>query len=85
MFGVAAQDVVDDDVLLEERNVDELAAHAAGLGSLWFTFYDKNEIQKILGAEGGREVIALVCLGQANGEPAPVPRKSFKDKTTYIS
>lgn len=63
----------------------QLAAHAAGLGSLWFTFYDKNEIQKILGAKGGREVIALVCLGQANGEPAPVPRKSFKDKTTYIS
>jgi 5,6-dimethylbenzimidazole synthase len=62
-----------------------LAAHALGLGSLWFNFYDKKNIIKILGIEEGKTLISLVCLGKCAQEPAAIPRKAVKDKTTYIS
>jgi len=62
----------------------QLAAHAEGLGSLWFTFYDRAAMKKILGVKENKEVIALVCLGKAAGDPARAPRKSAADKTTYL-
>ena len=62
----------------------QLAAHAEGLGSLWFTFYDREEMKKILEVKAPKEPIALVCLGKAAGEPARVPRKNAEDKTTYL-
>jgi len=62
----------------------QLAAHAEGLGSLWFTFYHREEMKKILDIKASREIIALVCLGKSTGEPTRTPRKSAADKTTYI-
>ncbi len=61
-----------------------LAAHALGLGSLWFTFYDKQVMKDLLDIAPGNESIALVCLGKPAGEPAEAPRKDVKGKTTYI-
>jgi 5,6-dimethylbenzimidazole synthase len=62
-----------------------LAAHALGLGSLWFNFYDKKNIIKILGIEEDKTLISLVCLGKRSQEPAAISRKAVKEKTTYIS
>ncbi|OGP92581.1 MAG: hypothetical protein A2Z19_01690, partial [Deltaproteobacteria bacterium RBG_16_54_18] len=61
-----------------------LAAHALGLGSLWFNFYDKKNIIKILGIEEDKTLISLVCLGKRSQEPAAISRKAVKEKTTYI-
>ncbi len=61
-----------------------LAAHALGLGSLWFTFFDKKALREILGVGPEKTPLALVCLGRAAGEPTPMPRKDIKEKTTYI-
>ncbi len=61
-----------------------LAAHALGLGSLWFTFFDKQNIRDILGIDTGKTPIALVCLGKADGEPQKMPRKDFREKTKYM-
>lgn len=61
-----------------------LAAHALGLGSLWFTFFHKKDIKEILEIEEGKTLIALVCLGKPAGESTLMPRKDIKDKTTYI-
>ena len=61
-----------------------LAAHALGLATLWFTFFDKKVLREILGVAQEKMPIALVCLGRAGEEPASAPRKDVKDKTVYI-
>ena len=61
-----------------------LAAHASGLGGIWFTFFDKEPMRKILGIEAKKTPIALICLGKADGDPTAIPRKNVKEKTSYI-
>ena len=61
-----------------------LAAHALGLGSLWFTFFDKHEIRKILDIPDDKTPVALVCVGKIAKDPAGMPRKDVKEKTEYI-
>lgn len=62
----------------------QLAAHALGLASLWFTLFDKKAMRAILGIAAEKTPLALVCLGKAAGEPALVPRKDVLERTTYI-
>jgi 5,6-dimethylbenzimidazole synthase len=61
-----------------------LAAHALGLSSLWFTFFDKKAVREILDIDPAKTPLALICLGKADGEPPKTPRKDVKEKTTYI-
>ena len=61
-----------------------LAAHAMGLGSLWFTFFDKKPIREILGIGPEKTPLALVCIGKPDREPPPVTRKDVKGKITYL-
>jgi nitroreductase len=61
-----------------------LAAHALGYGSLWFTFFDKKEMRKILDIPDDKTPISLVCIGKIKEEPAAVPRKDAMKKTKYI-
>ena len=61
-----------------------LAAHALGLGSLWFTVFEGGSLRKTLGLDPGKDPIALVCIGKAAGGPAPAKRKDFKEKTIYM-
>jgi len=84
------------DMFLEEGNLGyqhacaaaiqnmHLAAHALGLGSLWFTFFDKKNLRDILGIDPEKTPVALVCFGKAGSEPQETPRKDVKEKTTYI-
>jgi long-chain acyl-CoA synthetase len=61
-----------------------LAAHAMGLGSLWFTFFDKGPMRDILGIEPDKIPLALICLGKAAGEPDQTPRKGLEKKVTFM-
>ncbi|MFH1350733.1 MAG: nitroreductase family protein [Pseudomonadota bacterium] len=61
-----------------------LAAHALGLGSLWFTFFDKKPMREILGIDEKKTPLAVVCLGKAGGDPVKMPRKDVKEKVTFI-
>jgi len=61
-----------------------LAAHALGIGSLWFTFFDRKAMREILGIDTNKTPLALVCLGKPGGEPLQTRRKDVKEKTTYI-
>jgi 5,6-dimethylbenzimidazole synthase len=61
-----------------------LTAHALGLGSVWFTLFDRNKLQGLLGLGSDKVPLALVCLGKIAADPAPTPRKGFADKTTYL-
>jgi 5,6-dimethylbenzimidazole synthase len=61
-----------------------LTAHALGISSLWFTFFDKKEIRGILDIDIKKTPLALVCLGKASGEPTQTPRKDAAEKSRYI-
>ena len=61
-----------------------LAAHALGLGGIWFTFFDKEPMREILGIDAKKTPIALICLGRPDGSPTAMPRKDVKEKTSYI-
>lgn len=61
-----------------------LAAHAMGLSSLWFTFYDKSNLREILDIDAEKTPISLVCIGRSAGDPQKAPRKDVKEKTIYI-
>lgn len=61
-----------------------LAAYALGLGSLWFTFFDKQPMRDILHIDAEKKPLALVCLGMPAGEPPKMGRKELEKKTIYI-
>jgi nitroreductase len=61
-----------------------LAAHAEGLGGLWFTFYDKKKLRGILDIDPEKTPVALVCLGRPGAEPVDMPRKAVEKKVSYL-
>jgi 5,6-dimethylbenzimidazole synthase len=61
-----------------------LAAHALGLGSLWFTLFDAEAMYNILEIKSGKVVLALVCLGKPGGEPLKVNRKDALEGARFI-
>ena len=61
-----------------------LAAHGLGLGSVWFTFFDKGEIRRILKIGEDTTPLALVCLGRPASTPPAMPRKDFRERTTVM-
>jgi nitroreductase len=61
-----------------------LAAHALGLGSLWFTLFDKNMMRDILDLGPVLTPIGLVCVGKPAQAPLESPRKAAGEKTVYI-
>ncbi|MBN1103616.1 MAG: nitroreductase family protein [Deltaproteobacteria bacterium] len=61
-----------------------LAAHALGLGTLWFTFFDRGAMREILGVPAEKTPLALICLGKPGGDPQPMPRKDPKEKSSYL-
>ena len=62
-----------------------LAAQTLGLGTLWFTLFDRKALGEILGIDPEKSPVSIVCLGKAADPVQPVPRKSFRDKLTIIS
>lgn len=61
-----------------------LTAHASGLGSIWFTFFEKGAMGQVLGIDEKKTVIALVCLGRPDGQPTEMPRKDVRQKTSHM-
>lgn len=60
-----------------------LTAHSLGLGSLWFTLFEKDALVEILSIEPERDPVALICVGKPAGEPFKTSRKTVQEKTTY--
>lgn len=62
-----------------------LAAHDLGLGSLWFTLFDRSNLRGILGVDAEQTPVGLVCLGHPEKEPRPIPRKAASEKTRIMA
>jgi nitroreductase len=61
-----------------------LAAHSFGLGSLWFTLFDRKAVREILGVSEEKDPLALICLGKPDADPLQVPRKSVEKKVSFM-
>lgn len=61
-----------------------LASHALGLGSAWFTLFDKDQVKDLLKIDENRVPLAFVCLGKPATESAKTPRKPLGKKTVFI-
>jgi hypothetical protein len=61
-----------------------LAAQALGLGSLWFTLFDRAVVAEILGIGSSGVPLALICLGKPAGDLLQTPRKEAASKTAWI-
>jgi 5,6-dimethylbenzimidazole synthase len=61
-----------------------LAAQALGIGSLWFTLFNRKNISEALAVDPEKKVLSIVCLGKPSGAVAPVGRKPAAEKTTFL-
>jgi 5,6-dimethylbenzimidazole synthase len=62
-----------------------LASQALGLGTLWFTLFDRQALGEVLGIDPEKTPVSIVCLGKAASVPQVVPRKGVKEKIRTIS
>jgi nitroreductase len=61
-----------------------LAARALGIGSLWYTLFDKNRVSQVLSLAPEKKPLSIICLGKPAGEPAPVGRKPVPERMVFI-
>jgi nitroreductase len=61
-----------------------LTAQALGLGSLWFTLFDREKMREILGIDPAKVPLALVCIGNVAGQPLQTARKAALERTKHI-
>ena len=61
-----------------------LAAHSLGMGTLWFTLFEKDKMRGILDIESEKDPLAIICLGKPSGEFTQTPRKDVKEKIRYV-
>jgi 5,6-dimethylbenzimidazole synthase len=62
----------------------QLAAHALGYATLWFTLFQRDFMRQILGVPKEKVPLALLCVGKASAEIPQPPRKDFREKTTFL-
>lgn len=61
-----------------------LAAQALGLGSLWFTLFDKKKMGDVLAVAPEKKLVTILCLGKPAGPIPDVPRKPVAERITYL-
>jgi len=61
-----------------------LAAHGLGIGSVWFTLFDRTAVKTLLNIGDNAVPLAFVCLGKAAGQAVKTPRKPLAKKTVFI-
>lgn len=61
-----------------------LAVADRGLGSLWFTMYDRAELAGLLGIAQGLEIVGLLPVGVPSTAGRQPPRKPAAELTQYL-
>jgi nitroreductase len=62
-----------------------LAITAKGLGSLWFTMYDKGHIHKTLQVAQELDIVGLLPVGVPAADMPAIPRREHSAVTTYFA
>ena len=61
-----------------------LAAHALGLGTVWYTLFDRKAMGEILSIDSDKTAVSIICLGKAAGSPGTMARKEVKENKSVI-
>lgn len=61
-----------------------LASHALGLGSVWYTLFDKTSVKTLLNIDNHKIPLAFVCLGKPAEDTAKSPRKPIEKKVVFM-
>lgn len=61
-----------------------LAAHALGLGTLWFSLFEIEKIKEILNLPVELDLISMVVLGYPNQTATAIKRKPLDELVSYI-
>jgi len=61
-----------------------LAAHAQGLGSLWFTLFEKSDVRALFNIAANKDPLGVICVGYPEKIGQPPPRKPLESKVTFI-
>ncbi|MDW7709622.1 MAG: nitroreductase family protein [Deferrisomatales bacterium] len=61
-----------------------LAVADRGLGSLWFTMYDRQELARMLGVGEELEIVGLLPIGIPGAASRQPPRRPAQEVTAYL-
>ncbi len=61
-----------------------LAAHALGLGSLWFSLFETDKIKQLLNIPDELDVVSMIVLGYPASSAAAINRKPLEEMVTFI-
>ena len=61
-----------------------LAAQAEGLGSLWYSLFERSQVAELFKVPTDKVAVAVICLGYAKGEGTMPRRQEFSEKVTYL-
>lgn len=61
-----------------------VAAHAQGLGTLWWSLFEKKEIRDVFGISADKDPIGIVCVGYPERVGTAPPRKGLAEKVRYF-
>lgn len=61
-----------------------LASHALGLGSVWYSLFDRESVKELLDIKDNKIPLAFVCLGKPAKETPKTARKPMAKKTVFI-
>lgn len=61
-----------------------IASEDLGLGSLWFTAFDRTTVGNLLNVEKHKHLTAIVCLGNPSGPATSPGRLPLDEKVRYI-
>jgi nitroreductase len=60
-----------------------LQAESMGLGTCWIAWLEQKTIRPILNIPTDKYVVAVICVGYANHNPQPTPRKPLENMIHY--
>ncbi len=61
-----------------------LAAHASGLGTLWFTLYETGKVKEIMNLPAELDVVSMIILGYPVQPEASMKRKPLEEMVMMI-
>jgi len=61
-----------------------LAAYDQGLGTLWWSLFEKKDVREIFGISEDRDPIGIICVGYPERLGTAPARKGLNEKVRYI-
>lgn len=61
-----------------------LAGHALGLGTLWYSLFEKKDAREIFGISEDKDPLGIVCVGYPERLSTTTARKGIDEKAKFI-